>query len=86
MIKVQCHRCGGKAEGNSFDEASELIDHAIGMSNGKKCYAGLAQIDIIGGEESKVEYTKPKVEYTKPKKTKSKAKPETSKNTFNSSD
>lgn len=37
MVIAKCYRCGGSAEGKSFEEASEKINHAVGLSRGIPC-------------------------------------------------
>lgn len=37
MGQLTCQRCGAISEGKSFEEADELIDHAIGQSIGRPC-------------------------------------------------
>ena len=37
MITAKCDRCGGAALGNSFEEASGKINHAVALSRGIKC-------------------------------------------------
>ena len=37
MTTAKCNRCGGTAEGATFEEASQKINHAVGLSRGIKC-------------------------------------------------
>ena len=37
MITAKCNRCGGTAFGNTFEEATKNIDHAVGLGRGIKC-------------------------------------------------
>ena len=37
MITAKCNKCGGTAFGNTFQEASKNINHAVGLSRGIKC-------------------------------------------------
>lgn len=37
MVTAKCTRCLGKAEGKSFEEASEKINHAVSLSRGIPC-------------------------------------------------
>ncbi len=37
MTIAKCTRCGGSAQGDSFEEASSKINHAVGLSRGIKC-------------------------------------------------
>ncbi len=48
MSKAKCTRCGGIAEGKTFEEASSKIDHAVGLSRGRPCgnnYGCVIQVD-----------------------------------------
>lgn len=37
MVTAHCTRCLGKAQGKSFEEASEKINHAVSLSRGIPC-------------------------------------------------
>ena len=37
MVTAKCFRCYGSATGDTFEEASSLIDHAVGLSRGIPC-------------------------------------------------
>ncbi len=37
MGTLSCQRCGAKAEGNTQEEADDLIDHARGQMIGRPC-------------------------------------------------
>lgn len=37
MGKLTCQRCGATAEGETFADADELIDHAVGLIRGRPC-------------------------------------------------
>ncbi len=39
-ITVKCERCGGKATGNTFEEAEGKVNHDQGRSRGIKCSMG----------------------------------------------
>ena len=48
MITAKCIKCGGSATGDTFEEASSKINHAVGMSRGIKCganYNCVSQVD-----------------------------------------
>ncbi len=48
MITAKCIKCGGSATGDTFEEASGKINHAVGLSRGIKCgdnYNMVCQID-----------------------------------------
>lgn len=74
MIQVKCTRCGGIAEGKTFDEASSRVNHGIGLTKGKPCHKALGKTIQTSGQEEK-----PK----KQKKTKSDNSKTTEENTFN---
>ena len=63
MITAKCNRCGGTALGNSFEEASQKINHAVGLGRGIKCGDNYNQVCKI--EDSTPTVTKPEV--SKPK-------------------
>ena len=37
MAEAKCRKCGGTATGNTFEEAAQKINHAVGLSRGIKC-------------------------------------------------
>ena len=37
MAEAKCRKCGGRATGNTFEEAAQKINHAVGLSRGIKC-------------------------------------------------
>lgn len=37
MVTAKCFRCYGSATGDTFEEASSLIDHGVGLSRGIPC-------------------------------------------------
>ncbi len=63
MIIAKCNRCGGKAEGNSFEDASSKINHAVGLSRGIKCGDNYNMVCQI--EDSTPKKPTPKVEKIK---------------------
>lgn len=58
MSKLYCKRCRAESEGKNFAECDSKIDHARGLSIGRKC-AGL-ESDLVFTETAKV-VVKPKV-------------------------
>jgi len=80
MITAKCNKCGGTALGNTFQEASSKINHAVGLSRGIKCgdnYNMVCEIkdspetqtpkESIPLETPKESTTKPKESTEKPK-------------------
>ena len=37
MITAKCNKCGGTALGDTFEQASAKINHAVALSRGIKC-------------------------------------------------
>lgn len=37
LVTAKCFRCYGSATGGTFEEASLLIDHSVGLSRGIPC-------------------------------------------------
>lgn len=37
MGTLTCQRCGATAEGKTFADADEIIDHAVGLIRGRPC-------------------------------------------------
>ena len=74
MTIAKCSRCGGKAQGESFEEASSKINHAVGLSRGIKCGDNYNMVSEI--KDSTQEKPAPKVE--KPKESTTKSKESTS--------
>jgi hypothetical protein len=48
MITAKCHRCGGIALGETLENASAKINHAVGLSRGIKCGDSYGQVKQIG--------------------------------------
>ncbi len=71
MGTVQCERCGGHAEADSIQEAYDLIDHAVGLSKGKPCEPGKANLVMVGTPQAPK--SEPKVEKVEESKKVSKA-------------
>ena len=70
MITAKCNRCGGTALGNSFEEASQKINHAVGLGRGIKCGDNYNQVcKIEDSTPTKPTVTKPEVSPEKPKET-----------------
>lgn len=60
MITAKCTKCGGTALGNTFEEASEKINHAVGLSRGIKCGANYNCVCQIEDSTPKTQTQKPK--------------------------
>lgn len=63
MIQAKCNKCGGAALGDTFEEASKKINHAVGLSRGIKCGANYNMVHQI--EDSIPKKLTPKVEKIK---------------------
>lgn len=37
MVKAKCFKCGGSAIADTYEQAKNLINHAVGLSRGIKC-------------------------------------------------
>ena len=53
MINVKCTRCGAKASADSFDNARNLLDHAIGLNRGIPCHNGYNRVVEIKSQSTK---------------------------------
>ncbi len=73
MITAKCDRCGGTALGNSFEEASGKINHAVALSRGVKCGNSYNQVKQVKDSTPKKSTETPQTE------TKSIPKPKTEK-------
>jgi len=60
MGTVKCERCGGHAEASSIEEGAPLIDHAVGLSKGKRCGGDYVQLVMVGTPQAPK--SEPKVE------------------------
>jgi len=68
MGTVKCERCGGHTEASSIEEGFSKIDHAVGLSKGKPCEPGKAELVMVGttqAPKSEPKVEKPKVEESK---------------------
>jgi len=76
MGTLSCQRCFATAEGNTQEEADELIDHALGMMIGRPC-EGKAS-DLKWTDTSRINVstpeTPPKIETPKSSKKTQKTK------------
>lgn len=78
MATAKCNKCGGSAHGKTFEEASQKINHAVGLSRGIKCGANYNMVCQIEDSTPKTEKpkettpTEPKETIEKPKETKPK--------------
>ncbi len=48
MVQAKCMRCLGSAIGDTFEEASDKINHAVGLSRGKPCGDNYGRVVEIG--------------------------------------
>ncbi len=69
MATAKCNKCGGSAEGKTFEEASKKINHAVGLSRGIKCGANYGCVVEISTQKQEPVVEKPKE--VKPTQTKS---------------
>ena len=53
MITAKCDKCGGTALGDTFQEASAKINHAVGLSRGIKCGDNYNQVCELKESSSK---------------------------------
>lgn len=56
MTKAKCFKCGGSAIADTYEQAKNLINHAVGLSRGIKC----------GDNYNMVKEIKPKITNPKP--------------------
>lgn len=71
MSTAKCNRCGGSAVGDSFEEASVKINHAVGLSRNKPCgasYNCVIEIDkpIRTVQKKKIQEPTPIIEISEP--------------------
>ena len=73
MITAKCNKCGGTALGDTFEQASAKINHAVALSRGIKCGDNYNMVHQIGDSTPKTEKpkestpTEPKESTEKPK-------------------
>ena len=69
MTTAKCSQCGGSAIADTYDEARQLINHAVGLSRGIKCgdnYNLVQEIkDTVTTKTDKGTYQKVKGKSTK---------------------
>ncbi len=67
MGTLSCQRCGAEAEGNTQEEADELIDHARGQMIGRACSGLSSDLNWTGTATKQVSApeTPPKTETSK---------------------
>ena len=63
MVLAKCNKCGGSGIADTFEQAKNLINHAVGLSRGIKCGDNYNMVKEIKPKGSK---TKPKTVTTKP--------------------
>lgn len=54
MAKALCNRCKGSAEGETFEEASAKINHAVGLGRGLPCGANYGKTVDVSPKPSSV--------------------------------
>jgi len=75
MGVLSCQRCGATAEGETFEQADERIDHAVGLSKGRACSGKTSDL-IWNGAKTLAEHPEPdelvdtESDSSKPKKSK----------------
>jgi len=65
MTQAKCFKCGGSATADTFEQAKNLINHAVGLSRGIKCgdnYNAVQEIKSVGVVTKKPETLKQKEE------------------------
>ncbi len=65
MTQAKCLKCGGSATADTFEQAKNLINHAVGLSRGIKCGDNYNAVQEIKSEV----VTKKKPETLKQKET-----------------
>ncbi len=53
MTIAKCSRCGGKAQGVTFEEASSKINHAVALSRGIPCGDNFNCVEQVKDESTK---------------------------------
>ena len=56
MGKLECKYCGATAEGKSFKEADDLIDHSIGLTRSNGCPGNPADLLWNGKPAFEISY------------------------------
>lgn len=59
LTKAKCNKCGGSAIADTFEEARQLINHAVGLSRGIKCGDNYNMVQEIKSEEVAKKTSKP---------------------------
>ena len=78
MTIAKCTRCGGSAQGDSFEEASSKINHAVGLSRGVKCGKNYNKVQDVTPKTQTPKVEKPKTQTPKVEKPKETPKQSTS--------
>ena len=78
MITAKCNKCGGTALGNTFQEASAKINHAVALSRGIKCGDNYNMVHQVEDSTPKT-HTPKESTPTEPKDTTEKPKEDTEK-------
>ena len=59
LTKAKCNKCGGSAIADTFEEARQLINHAVALSRGIKCGDNYNMVQEIKSEEVAKKTSKP---------------------------
>ena len=54
--KAKCTRCGAIAQADTFEQARNKLDHAIGLARGIKCGASYGKVKEIGKPKPPVQH------------------------------
>jgi len=69
LVDIRCYKCGGKASGDTFEDARTKLNHAVGKSRGIKCgdnYNCIEEIKDSTVQESTTQEETPKAEIPEP--------------------
>ncbi len=59
MTQAKCLKCGGSATADTFEQAKNLINHAVGLSRGIKCGDNYNAVQEIKSEVVTMKTPKP---------------------------
>jgi len=62
MAKAKCFRCGASATADTFENARKQLDHAIGLSRGKKCGDSYGKVEEIIDRKLQTKQQAPKTQ------------------------
>ena len=74
MATAKCFKCGGSAIADTFEQARNMINHAVGLSRGIKCGDNYGRVQEIDKKPQKTS-SPPETKVVEPKTTE--PKPET---------